>query len=359
MVQCPSADPRIGRPILKAIVRKTVAMPTARQTEAERPFWGAHPDPVISAIEEEFYGWGQDYLVGLLSGTLGRHVQPRSMVKAGFGPSNARIPGWGGVVDLFKSDADPAHLMSGWDAVVSKLTSALVPPGSVQGAAQALALKTHLMTKIGERVSLPPVLPEWMKVYDIVPASQAHSMEWTMARGMEFANNLTTSTRHALTKELATSKQAGENTKQLEKRLFDRFGQLNRDWRRIALTETAMAVENGALASVDPADGWVAVWICAPTACPFCLAQRHKKFKVVDPKSAARNPDTEVWVGKSAMNVTRSSSLKKKDGTTRTKDELWVPTCPAHPNCACTLSLKPAKYANKPVFNTKLPILKG
>jgi hypothetical protein len=48
-------------------------------------------------------------------------------------------------------------------------------------------------------------------------------------------------------------------------------------------------------------------------------------------------------VGKS--NWGRSAHLHTKDGDIRTKDELYWPCCPAHPHCACHLSLRPAKFA--------------
>jgi len=234
--------------------------------------------------------------------------------------------------------------MDGWTKVITKLTDALTPAGSAEAAAQGLAMRSHLMFKVGQAIKAPPVLPDWMKAMDIVEPSQVASMEWTKARGMEYATHLQSSTRHALVTELVTSKQAEEGPGKLERRLLERFGQLNRDWRRIALTESAMAVQNGALASVNPDDGWIATWIAAPNACPYCLAQAKKQLKVVAADDPKRNGDTDVWVGKN--NIGRSAHpWDKRAGHKRDKAEMYWPCCPAHPNCACHLSLRPAQFA--------------
>ena len=330
-------DPRIGRPILKALGRRRAPS----SPEAERPFWGPNPDPAVTPLEDAFYGWGQRTLTGMLSAVLGKKIEPRTIVKAGFMPVNARVSGWGNVVDLFKTGQDPVHLMDGWGKVLDKLTAALAPPGSAEAAAQALALKSHLMFKIGQSVATPPTLPSWMEALDILEPSQANSMMWTQGRSLDLANNLTTSMRHTLMQELMISKQSGEGPGALERRLLNGFGQLNRDWRRIALTEAAFAVQNGALASVNPDEGWIATWIAAPNACPYCLAQSKKHLKVVSPETPSKDGDTMVWVGKN--NWGRSAHLHTKEGMVRTKLELYWPCCPAHPNCACHLSLRPAR----------------
>jgi hypothetical protein len=338
-------DIRIGRTILKALSRRREpAPPFARQTEAERPFWGPNPDPAVTRIEDEFYGWGQRAMTGMLSAVLGKKIEPRTILKAGFMPVNARISGWGQVMDLFNTRKSPVDLMDGWSKVIDKLTAALTPPGSAEAAAQALALRTHLMFKVGQAMSEPMALPNWMQAMDIVDTSQAASMEWTKARGLEYANNLSASMRHTLVQELVASKQADEAPGILERRLLTQFGQLNRDWRRIALTESAFAVQNGALASVNPDDGWIAIWIAAPTACPYCLAQAKKQFKVVAADAPQKDGDSQVWAGKS--NWGRSAhKWSQKEGHFRTKTEMYWPCCPAHPNCACHLSLRPAKFA--------------
>ena len=106
-----------------------------------------------------------------------------------------------------------------------------------------------------------------------------------------------------------------------------------------ALTETAFAVSNGLLSSVNPAEGWTAEWHAAPNACPFCRNQNMRRFWVVAPDSPTKNGDTQIWVGKT--NIGRSASLwSRKLGRERVSSELWWAACPCHPNCACTFVLR-------------------
>ena len=345
-----------GRPVMKALGRRPVALPSAAQQQAERPFWGKHWDPDVSRIEEEFYRFGQRFLVGLLSCVLGRNVQPRTLVKAGFFDPQAPVDGWGKVIDLFSSKLPPAQVMDGWQNVIDRLTASLVPPGNQQAAAEALALRSSLLSRIEGKVKASPrILPAWEVAKQDATRFQRESMEWTRARGMEYAVNLTAQARHGLLSTLVESKQAGEGPGKLERRLSEKFATLNRDWRRLALTESAMAVQNGILASVDPAEGWMAVWSAAPNACPFCHAQHHRSFRVVAPDDPRRNGETDIWVGKD--NIGRSAHrYSTKLGRYRERVEMWWPCVPAHPNCACLLTLRHIRVL--PPRSSK-PTLKG
>jgi hypothetical protein len=116
------------------------------------------------------------------------------------------------------------------------------------------------------------------------------------------------------------------------------FGYLNRDWRRVALTETAMSAASGKLAQVAGMEGWEAIWTGTPNACPFCSRMYGRSFKIVSADKEPKDGDKEVWPGKS--NIGRSVSLFTKDGRKREKGELWWPCIPAHPNCCCSWSIR-------------------
>jgi hypothetical protein len=319
--------------------------------------WGPHPDPVVNAIEKAFYGVGQRFLVGILSAALGRNVQPRTLVKAGFLNPQAPIDGWGKVADLFSSKLPATEVMDGWQNVIDRLTGSLVPAGSAQAAGEAMALNSALMSRIFDKMKGPPrVLPAWEVAMGDANRYQREAMAWTRARGAESVVNLTAQARHGLLTTLVESRQAGEGPGKLERRLFDKFSILNRDWRAIALTESAMAVQNGILASVDPADGWMADWSSAPSACPYCLAQHHRSFRVVAPDDPRRNGDTDLWVGKN--NIGRSAHrYSTKLGRYRDRVEMWWPCIPCHPWCACLLTLRPIRGFKRP--SKTAPSLKG
>jgi hypothetical protein len=337
-----SVAPKPPRPLLKALGRRRVPSrpPSAAQVEAERPFWGPHPDPAIAYIEDEFWRPGSRFLTALLSHALGKQVRP--LAKA-YGLPAGAIPGWGEVADLFRKDLDPEHLMAGWGRVIDKLVTGLFPATTKEHVARGMALRAHLLHKAGERVAAGD-LPAWTTAVRGMSAVQRQAMAWTKARAVQYMTALDAKARDALMSTLLVSREAGEGVGQLQRRLFDGFSTLNRDWRRVALTETAAAVSNGALASVNPAEGWLAEWVAGPKACPFCKAMGGRRFTVVSPDAPKKDGTTQVWAGKS--NHGRSAhKYSEKLGRFRTPDELWWPCLPVHPNCACTwvLRRKPKK----------------
>ncbi len=120
----------------------------------------------------------------------------------------------------------------------------------------------------------------------------------------------------------------------LHSELFDTFGDLNRDWRRIAITETGNATNVGYLASFKPGSK-VKREEAYSGACPFCQSIRGRVLTVVSDDKEDKNWDTEVWPSKN--NVGRSASPRKRVGGVlipRTPDELWsTPAGTCHPHC--------------------------
>lgn len=119
----------------------------------------------------------------------------------------------------------------------------------------------------------------------------------------------------------------------LQTRLFDAFSRLNRDFRRIAITETGEVINQGYCTTCI---GHRVKRIEAYRyACDFCKSINGKIFVVVSPDKPDKDWDTEVWSGKT--NFGRSASPFKREGDTlvpRTKDEMWAPAAGLqHPNC--------------------------
>lgn len=337
-------DPRLGRRLLKAVRSKIPSRPpSAQETETERPFWGPHPDPDIAFAEDEFYRFGSRFLMGLYAGAMGLQRLPREFARA-FHSAPTHIQGWGQIADLFRRDLSPEHLMTGWEAVIDRLVAALFPVADQEKAAQALALRTHLLHRAGQRVALPDTLPTWGQAIAQMTKVQSEAMQWTKVRALEFATQLGQRARSRMVQSLIVSRESGESLSKLQQRLFDEFGEQNRDWRRVALTETAFAASNGQLASVDPKEGWLAEWVAGPHACPFCRKMGGVRLRVVSPDKPSKNWDTEVWQGK--HNVGRSAyRYSRKEKRTREDHEMWKPALPAHPNCACSWVLRKARPA--------------
>jgi len=120
----------------------------------------------------------------------------------------------------------------------------------------------------------------------------------------------------------------------LQSKLVEDFGTLNRDWRRIAVTEAGEALNQGLVSSLKPGARLKRIEQYRG-ACAFCRKIDGREVTVVAPHQAIKDPDSNIWVGKD--NYGRSASPNKRVGSSlieRTPDERWwVPAGTAHPNC--------------------------
>jgi hypothetical protein len=120
----------------------------------------------------------------------------------------------------------------------------------------------------------------------------------------------------------------------LQSKLFDEFATLNRDWRRIAITEPGEMANQGFVSSMVAGSRLKRIEQYSG-ACPFCRKWDGKVFEVVPPTKKNKNWDTEIWTGKS--NVGRSASPYKRVGgqlIKRLDAEMWKPSSGLfHPHC--------------------------
>ena len=128
--------------------------------------------------------------------------------------------------------------------------------------------------------------------------------------------------------------QAEGTVERMRSRLFDSFGQLNRDFRRIAVTEAGDACNTGYVAAQAPGTK-IRRKEAYRGACPFCRSIDGKVMTVVSPSKARKDGETEVWVGKS--NVGRSASPRQREGNRlveRPDDKRWwIAAGVMHPHC--------------------------
>lgn len=120
----------------------------------------------------------------------------------------------------------------------------------------------------------------------------------------------------------------------LKTRLFDSFGQLNRDFRRIAVTEAGEACNSGFVAAQRPGTR-LRRQEAYRGACAFCKSINGKVFEVVDPSKPDKDGETQIWLGKT--NIGRSASPRMRVGAKleeRPDDQRWWPAAGVqHPNC--------------------------
>ena len=108
-------------------------------------------------------------------------------------------------------------------------------------------------------------------------------------------------------------------TRQVASRLFDRFATMNRDWRRIAVTEAGNVASDGYLDAL-PVGSVVRSLEAYMGVCEWCREHSaNRKFTVVSPDEPNKDPDHDVWVGKSNYGM---------------KQDQWrVASGPNHPHC--------------------------
>lgn len=334
-----------GKLFLKA--KSLKPPPSSRQVEHERSLWGPSPIPGATEAEDLLYMVGERFFMALYGGALGLDTKGRQFKKALGDAPFAQPAGWGDLVKIFSAGGDPLKQMQAWEGVIDKLITNLLPQQTVQQTAQAWAVRSFLIGKVGEHAGGWPTFETLLPTVD---HREAEALKWIAARGAAHMTGITDVSRKMLREELTAGAMEKLSSGQFQQRLFDKFSAMNRDWRRVVVTETAASIQNGTLASIDPADGWEVQWTSAAKACPFCTAMDGKRFKIVDAKSGNKNGQTQVWVGKN--NIGRSASKRDKDGNLRGPDELWWPCIPAHPSCSCRWVLRRPKVllpGEKPV----------
>lgn len=238
--------------------------------------------------------------------------------------------------------------------MVDYVIQTYLPQDVMIAEADWMATRSNLMGKVQANMAAPPSLPQADKILAVLPATMAGAVETVRlsplqqvtlaignARAAEHVTNFTTDARrrlratimqHAEQQMLAVKGVGGGSS--LQTKLLDTFGTLNRDWRRIAITEAGDNQLLGFLASL-PAGSRVRRIEQYANACPHCRRIDGKVMTVVPPDHPNKDPETEVWIGKT--NVGRSAAPSKRVGNqlvARSPDELWwIPAGLMHPHC--------------------------
>jgi len=211
--------------------------------------------------------------------------------------------------------------------------------------------------KIDEVSLLPKYLQDAVKKYNL-SIEEAKRFEQAVERGAVELSNTLSSTQQTVKNTLVEAVEKHEGIRRIEERLrglADEVGELNRDWKRVAICETNDAFSNGYLSMME--EGEYVVGISMPDACPHCFDLLNGKVYKVRAEAPldysnltgeeynkiADIWENEIWVGKS--NYGRSTAMRKridkhKGNTTenltyREDHELSMPVIPLHPQCRC------------------------
>ncbi|CAB4137711.1 hypothetical protein UFOVP326_58 [uncultured Caudovirales phage] len=245
------------------------------------------------------------------------------------------------------------YTLDDWMLLVDFLIQDYLPDGVIQSEAEYVTVRAGFMGKVManmQRANPTPAVIDTLA--ELVPTEfakvplrslspvEVQILRVAKARAAENISAVSARARHTMKGYVIEHVQAGilgqkEGTAQaLRSRLFDSFGQLNRDFRRIAVTEAGEACNQGFVA----AQGYgqkVKRQEAYRGACDFCKSIDGKVFTVVSPNANRKDGETEIWLGKN--NVGRSASPRRREGAMlveRQPSERWWPAAGLqHPNC--------------------------
>lgn len=229
----------------------------------------------------------------------------------------------------------------------------LLDPSALVAEAEWLAVRAGMMGKVQANMAAAPTAKQADAVLAALPFTIAGAeqhfqlapaerqvLNFARVRAAEHVTSLADGARHKMRAIVAADLEqkalgvppTGDSS--LQTKLLDAFGELNKDWRRIAVTEAGEAQLQGLVASTKTGSRLKRVEQYKG-ACAFCRKIDGLVVTVVAADAPKKNPDTEIWPGKN--NIGRSASPRKRVGDVlveREPHEMWqVPAGLVHPHC--------------------------
>lgn len=311
--------------------------------------WSRHENPLIADLVEAFW---QEGMLGLeyVRDALTRIVQGE--------PAGTSAPGlWSGktkaVAALYLQTKPPAeYTPQDWSILIDYLMQQYLPLDHLQKQAEMLAVKSTLMGKVQAYYSgvtdqqaktiaaaMPSSLTGLSGVFRLRDAARAIA-EYGSARLCEHVTGFSDAVRHSLKQTIFVHEMrrvSGDRTatpSALQQELLDQFGQYNRDWRMIAVTEAGEMQTQGVIASLEPGTQ-VRRIEQYHGACAWCRKIDGMIFRVVAADDPNKNGETDVWPGKT--NYGRSAAPRKRVGNDLVErlpsERWWVAAGVQHPHC--------------------------
>lgn len=323
----------------------------------EDPIWQPHHSPLMRSLIEWFSKSGTDALDALGSATLSwikgeKHKYPMRTLKAKV-PDMAHRWDKAGMeeVEGYLASMPPASFsLTDWDILVEWLMQKYLPAGFVASHAEWMAVHATLMGPVEATApaitlaqadnvlaAMPSTVAAAEQAFGLTPLQTA-VLEFGRARCAENIVALTDGVRHKIKNLILQDREAhflgDHDPETLQQKLLYEFAEMNRDWRRIAVTEACEMQNQGFIATVAPGRQ-VKRLEQYFGACPWCKKIDGMVFTVVPPTKEYKDGTKEVWVGKT--NIGRSSSPRKRVGgvlVERDPSELyWVAAGVQHPLC--------------------------
>lgn len=319
--------------------------------------WQEVDNPFIRALVEKFSDRGLTKIAKVQSELT------KWLVGEYFSPTKKSLPippgflgRWStdelGLVRIFLESIDPLAMeLEDWSMLVDYLVQRYMPADQLVEEAEWLATKSHLMGRVqahlgvidpGVAVAIAEALPGAIagveKMFAYSDAERA-ILSYGREAACEAVVSLSETARHRIKRVVLDHMKrrlAGEEVSEsgLQTALFDKFDSLNRDWRRIAVTEAGEMANQGVVSHLQPGS-YVRRLEMYYGACGFCRALDGRVFRVTTADDKAKDGEHDVWPGKT--NIGRSSAPNKRVGNElvpRAPDErLWPAAGVQHPHC--------------------------
>ncbi len=319
--------------------------------------WSPHESVLIRRIVELFTKNGLDRLAhiqhAILAWESGKNHKPSDTPPPKPGMMTRWTPEELDFVQLYLEALPPEqwtlddHMMS-----VEFVVQRYLPAEQLTTEAEWLATKATLMGKVQANLKQEATPEQADKLIAALPSTPADATEqfaldrlekatldFSAAKAVEHVQAISEDVRQKMRGIVLSHVQEKTLTGQtqgrsLQGQLIDAFATLNRDWRRIAVTEAGECQLQGLIASL-PFGAKVKRIEQYGTACGFCKKIHNQICVVVDPAAPEKDGQTQVWVGKN--NIGRSGSPRKRVGDElipRDVAELWwIPAGTVHPHC--------------------------
>jgi hypothetical protein len=323
--------------------------------------WRPHENFLITASIEASSKRGESYLLQVqntLLGLLGVAFSGQTMAKAAWPFNEGELIQAANTLKL----KDPkTYTLEDWLVMVDLILATTLPPETIKDEAEYLAVRGAMAAELQAGMdngvdvtqpskhsarhshALPDNIQQWERQNPQISPRDKAAVEFAVARAADNISLLSEQARHKMKhhviehlKNRAVADPSASYGK-LEQTLREEFGALNRDWRRIAITEAGDAQTQGLILRL-PVGSKVKRIEAYEGACGFCHGLHGQVFEVTTADNPNKDGKTQVWPGKS--NVNRSASPKKRVGNSlveREEHELWWAAAGLqHPNCRGT-----------------------
>jgi hypothetical protein len=323
---------------------EVLAKSLAANSGGDGSLWAPHPDPAIrylvDATTARFQGAllaMQDAFAQALTGhTIGRLAKaaPDAEHLTNKPPAQFTVDDW-----LLLVDTVVERFMPG--AVLAEEAEAMVLKADILGRMKAI-LPAHQTLDLDTLAHISDLIPtEFARVPPrVLSPVELETLRFAKARAALHITDLTDDARSDMKRMVLEHLQAQalgqkEGTAEaLRQRLSDTFGDLNRDFRRVAVSELGECCNQGYVAAagfgakLKRVEAYVG-------ACDFCRSIDGVVLEVVSPDHPDKDGWRHIWIGKT--NVGRSAAKRRWQSgelVDRGPEERWWPASGIqHPNC--------------------------